>query len=325
MKKIVLFDPSYGTSNLGDLIINEAVMKHMDFLFSKHFLVRYSSHNPLLHVHQLLFNNHVTRNCNKKHLKFLGGSNIVKLHLNRPTPDWNINPLTKHLYRNSVCIGAGSEGKPGTSDFYTRSIHRSVMSKDFIHSTRDEVTKQFLEQLGFKATNTGCPTTWDLTKDHCRQIPTTKAKDVVFTLTDYLADHEQDESLINTLLNNYETVYFWPQGVRDLEYFKTLKDSKKINVLGANLNSYRAALQKGNIDYVGTRLHAGIYAMQYKIRSIILIVDNRARDMQESYNINTVEREKIDDLQDMLNSSFSTQVNIDEEKISKWKKQFINY
>lgn len=35
-------------------------------------------------------------------------------------------------------------------------------------------TKVFLEEMGFKAWNTGCPTLWGLTPEFCTEIPSKK-------------------------------------------------------------------------------------------------------------------------------------------------------
>ena len=80
---------------------------------------------------------------------------------------------------------------------------------------------------------------------------------------------------------------------------------------------------KKNTDYIGTRLHAGIYAMQNFCRSIILIVDNRARDIKSTYNIVAIERDDIkDNLVKMINGKIDTRINIDEKAIQEWKSQF---
>ncbi len=323
MKKIVLFDPSYGTSNLGDHIINEAVMEQMEFLFDKSYLVRYSTHTPQAHFWQLPFRNRdIIGNLKQADLKFLGGSNIIKLHLNRPVPDWNVNLMTMHLYKPSIVIGGGLEGTANSSSLYSRVILRSVLSKDYVHSARDEEAHIFLKKLGLKSINTGCPTTWNLTKEHCKMIPTDKSSRVVFTLTDYLKQND-DQTLIDTLVSAYDEVYFWPQGTGDYAYLKTLNNTESINVIGANLKAFKQCLSHPEgMDYIGTRLHAGIYAMQHKVRSIILIVDNRARDMQLAYNINAIERSSINELRPLLESSFTTDVRIDEAKIKEWKQQF---
>jgi hypothetical protein len=325
VKKIVLFDPSYGTSNQGDFIINEAVMAQMKYLFNSNYLVRYSTHSPLMHLHQLLKRNFISRNCEPSILKFLGGSNMLKHDLFRYTLDWNVNIFTKNLYKNSVTIGVGSEGDPMTMNRYTRFIYKSLLSKKYVHSTRDEKTKTFIESLGLKAVNTGCPTTWNLSAELCAKIPSKKANNVIFTLTDYSKDKTMDQVLIDTLIGNYQTVYFWIQGTEDLEYLNSLKNIENIRLVNPNLESYSEVLNRKDIDYVGTRLHAGIYAMQHMTRSIILIIDNRTRDMQESYGLKAIERTDINDLDKMIKSEFKTDLRINKDKIDLWKSQFVNY
>ena len=171
--------------------------------------------------------------------------------------------------------------------------------------------------------NTGCPTLWGFNEEFCKEIPTKKSKDVVFTLTFYEKNMERDQFLIDTLIKNYEKLYFWVQGSEDYEYFKKFKNVNNIEIINPTLQSYKEILQRGNIDYVGTRLHAGIYAMQQKVRSIILAIDNRARDMAETYNINALDQNDLEKLEQKINSEFTTNININHDKIEEWKKQFI--
>ena len=77
-----------------------------------------------------------------------------------------------------------------------------------------------------------------------------------------------------------------------------------------------------SVDYVGTRLHAGIYALRHKVRSIIIAIDNRARDMSKTYSLNTIDRNNIDELSKMINSDFKTNIKINTKEIEKWKSQF---
>ena len=81
-------------------------------------------------------------------------------------------------------------------------------------------------------------------------------------------------------------------------------------------------MKNNDIDYIGTRLHAGIYAMQNKRRSIILIVDNRARDMKKTYNLVAVERDDIQQLNKIINTTIKTNIKINENYIKEWKEQF---
>ncbi|MFT4232620.1 MAG: hypothetical protein QM606_07600, partial [Leucobacter sp.] len=94
MKRIVLFDPSYGTSNMGDFIINEAIMREMAYVLEDSLLIRYSTHNPLIGHLQQLRGNRVSRNCKNADLKLIGGTNILKDNLFKVDRGWNINLST---------------------------------------------------------------------------------------------------------------------------------------------------------------------------------------------------------------------------------------
>lgn len=322
MKNYVLFDIAEGTQNLGDYIIMESIMNEMNFLFEGNFLTHFSTHMPIARIYQNFRRNMASRACNAADKKFICGANTLKQSLFRISPDWNINYFNCKYYKDSITIGVGTDMNAKHMDFYTKRMYKKIFSKKYIHSVRDERTKKILENLGFQAINTGCPTLWSLTPEFCKQIPTDKADNVVFTLTFYDKDPKNDQKLIDILKENYNKVYFWVQGSEDYEYFKTFKNIEQIEIVSPALDSYRKILQQENIEYVGTRLHAGIFAMKNKKRSIILSVDNRAQDMSVTYQLNTILREQIDTLPAMLHSSFQTNVHIDQEKIQQWKDQF---
>ncbi|MEI3046520.1 MAG: polysaccharide pyruvyl transferase family protein [Romboutsia timonensis] len=69
-------------------------------------------------------------------------------------------------------------------------MYSKILSKNYIHSVRDERTKRFVEELGYKAINTGCPTMWKFNDEFCKEVPTKKSDKVIFTLTDYSHDRE---------------------------------------------------------------------------------------------------------------------------------------
>ncbi|MGP5433431.1 hypothetical protein, partial [Corynebacterium variabile] len=58
--------------------------------------------------------------------------------------------------------------------------------------------------------------------------------------------------------------------------------------------------------------------------ALILVVDNRARDMRDSYHLNTLERDAIHLLSGLINSSTPTELIIDRNRIDNWKRQFIS-
>lgn len=323
MKKIILFDTSQGTQNLGDYIIRDSINKEMNELLCKSFVTRYSTHTPISRWYQLIKPGYILDECKNANFKLLCGTNLFKKSLVRINSDWNIGLSSIPYYKGAIAMGCGMEHNSKVFDIYTKFIYKNILSKKYIHSTRDQKTKEFLDKLGVKSINTGCPTTWMLSKTHCEKMPTQKSDKVIFTLTDYKKDEFNDQILIDILNKNYKEVYFWIQGSKDLEYFNNMKNIENIKLINANLEDFREQLLKGNVDYVGTRLHAGIYAMKYFVRSIILIVDNRARDMKETYNLVAIERNKINDLEYVINSDFKTEININEKGINEWKSQFL--
>lgn len=321
MKSITIFNTSIGSLNQGDYIINNSAKREMAYLLHNNFVVEYPTHTPVTHLYQNIKISPVRKYSDRCELKFIFGTNLLAKNMLRLWPNWNLNIFNCKPYNNSILVGVGMNGSFDNPSFYTKAIYNKVLSKEYTHSTRDEKTKLLLEKMGYKAINTGCPTMWSLTPDLCKKIKKDKSNAVVFTLTDYCPDIDKDKQLINTLIKNYNNVYYWVQGSNDLEYLKSLSTSKKIKLI-YSLSQYEELLDLGNIDYVGTRLHAGICALQHKVRSIIITVDNRARDIKETYNLITIERDKIGELDSLINSSFVTNININTKNIELWKSQF---
>lgn len=326
MKNIVLFDTSCASMNHGDEIIMRSVQKNAKDLLDGNFVLRFPTHAPCFTFYQQSMRNPRYRFVRKADHKFICGTNIINNKMYIPWPFWNINFFNVGCYKGAVLMGVGVSGFQQGNDrvtWYSKKLFSGFLSKEYKHSVRDERTKRIVESICGEgsAINTGCPTLWGLTKEHCRQIPAEKANRVVFTLTDYAKDRESDENLIGTLNRCYDEVYFWPQGVGDMRYLATLKDSDSVKVISPGVSSFSELLEQGGIDYVGTRLHAGIFAMQHKVRSIIQVVDNRAADMAETYNIVAIPR-KSPELEQMIRSEFATDVNIDTDSIEEWKNQF---
>lgn len=322
MKKIILFNTSCGSQNMGDYIICESVERELNKILKNNFIVNYATHTPIIHFYQAFNKNPIMNFCNIADFKFLEGTNILQFNMIRPWANLNTNLFNLKPLKNTILVGAGINPNSKKMNLYTRILYKKILNKEYIHSTRDENTKRVLESLGLKAINTGCATMWMLTPEFCKEITTKKGENVIFTLTDYCKDKEKDQKLIDILNKNYKKVYFWIQGSEDLEYLNELKNIDKVNLVGPNLNEYRKILKNGNIDYIGTRLHAGIFAMQNKCRSIILVVDNRARDISANYNVNNIERSDIDKLDKIINNDIITDIKLDEEAIKRWKEQF---
>ena len=101
-----------------------------------------------------------------------------------------------------------------------------------------------------------------------------------------------------------------------------MRNIEGIKIVGSSLSEYGDVLDSGNIEYVGTRLHGGVFAMQHKVRSLIVNIDNRARNMSKVNNFNIIERDDIEELEDKINSRFETNVRMDYELLDNWLSQF---
>ena len=88
------------------------------------------------------------------------------------------------------------------------------------------------------------------------------------------------------------------------------------------MRSFDELLEKNEIDYIGTRLHAGIRAIQKKRRALILSIDNRATEMSNDICMNVVPREAADRIEFFITSEYKTAIKIPQQNIDAWKAQF---
>lgn len=323
MRKVLLFDTAAGSQNCGDYIIMDSINRELASLISNNITVRFSTHTPVMHAYQAVLPVYTTRYCMDADYKILCGTNILKSSLLKVGRDWNINLVDARLYRGVVCMGCGCGIESKKTNVYTRAIYRQILSKDFLHSVRDARTVDFLHELGVDAVNTGCPTLWDIDQriiNDAYRRP--RCNSVIFTLTDYAPDPENDRHMVKALRDRYTSLYFWPQGSRDLDYASSIGILDGVSVVPPNLDSYRRALAN-ECDYVGTRLHGGIFALKAGHRTLILSVDHRAEDMRAVSKLPVIQRGDIAALSASLYSWDRPEVFVDYSAINEWKSQFI--
>lgn len=317
-----MLDTSIGSDNKGDDIIMECTRKELSFILKDNFEYTLPTHVSPFHWYQVWRNSLRIRSYTNCSLKFVGGTNILAKNMLTHYPQWNINLFNCSPLSGSILIGVGA-GAGEQSNIYTRKLYRKILSHDFYHSVRDERTKQYVEKdLGLKAINTGCVTMWLFTPDFCKTIPTKKSNKVVFTITAGKKLIEQDKFLIDTLCSLYKDVYFWPQGMDDYNYLKQLCNNNEIHIIQASKQAYDEFLSNNDTDYVGTRLHGGIYAMRHKKRAIIIAIDERAREIHKVNNLNCIDIDRVTDLSQFIKSNISTCVSMDFNRINQWKAQF---
>lgn len=319
MKKIIRYNPSLCTANMGDFIIFDSIVNELDFLFNNAFNLDISTHLPITYSYTKLLMSI------KADYKFVCGTNLLMGKLNGIFRQWDINILNAKHLGPVILIGVGWWQYNNKLNNYTKKIYQDILSKDYLHSVRDNYTKEMLEKNGFKnIINTACPTMWKLTEKHCNDITNHKAKNVITTLTDYHRNINEDTALLKILERNYENIYIWIQGSNDYEYLIELQNNLNINlnIINPNLRSYDNILEMDDIEYVGSRLHAGIRALQHKRRTLILAVDNRALEKKKDFNLPVIKRENISELEEIINSNFHTNIKIPTNEINIWKEQF---
>lgn len=312
---ISIFDTSIAAYNTGNQIIMDAVNLEIRDIFKEKFLVQLPVEDIKTNVRR--YNSH-------SYISFLGGTNILNSNI-RNYRQWDLSFHNILILKNIVLVGCGwfqYENIKITN--YTKWAFNRILSHQYIHSVRDAYTKDKLSSIGISSINTGCPTLWRLTSPITQKIPQKKAKRVVMTLTDYNRDQERDRYLLNTCCKEYEQVYYFAQGTGDIQYLKELGCTHKVILLSPQLLYYNEILSQGNIDYIGTRLHAGIRALQNSVRSFIIGIDNRAIEMSNDFHLPVLKQHNLSELSTLINKDYSLNLTIPFENINQWKTQFIN-
>lgn len=335
---IVVFDTYYSSSNLGDRIIMESVYDVLNRLIQRSdiFVFKIATHSRISPEHRSIIS--------RAYLKILCGTNLFHFEYTpfaRNNP-WKISFKDISILKNTILFGVGSLGvnlkqiykksirqtvKHSIARVYSPWMWKKILHPDAHHSVRDSDAVRLFRYIGLSnVLNTGCPTLWKLVKEHCEKIPNYKAKDVVLTFTSYNKNYEKDAKILEIALRNYRRVYIWPQGMKDYDYIiellKMQTDSKMKNVtiLPSKLSSYDELLKHADsLDYVGTRLHGGIRALQHGRRAIIIAVDNRALVFKRDFNIPSISRDEISNLEYHISRSFKTRIYLNHEAIYQFK------
>lgn len=321
-KSILLLSPNIASDNKGDDIIMECVRKELGFVLNENFVYDMPTHLPAFSSFSVWRNSLAVQNYSNCDWKFAGGSNLLVKDLKTHYPQWNIHPFNSKPLQGTILVGVGA-GAGDYTNKYTTKLYRKVLNHKYYHSVRDERSKEYVESLGLKAINTGCVTMWKLTPTFCREIPTSKADNVVFTLTGRNEPDPLDQKLINILLENYAHVSFWIQGDKDAAYLHMFENIEDIEIIPPSKDAYDKVLSRENIEYIGTRLHGGIYALRHKKRAIIISIDERASSISKDTGLLTIEKTNIDGIRSLINSEFETKLNLPFDEIERWKRQFM--
>lgn len=322
MERITLLDTAIGSTNKGDEIIMRCIEEELEYLSKKYFVLKAPTHlNSFSGLECIGSLPDSAREIKESKYKFVCGTNLLSNNMLHRSNQWDINIFNCRPLEGCVLMGVGALS--GTSlNSYTRRLYKKVLSSEYIHSVRDEKAYKIVTDLGLKCLHTGCATLWKLTPEFCKEIPKTKSEKVVFTLTDYRKNADYDKCMIDIIKESYKEKFFWIQGTHDLEYLETLTSTEDIHIIEPQVGAYEKVLAQG-VDYIGTRLHAGIYAMRNGARSIIIVIDDRMNAMANNISNNCILQKNMDMLQSKIYSEIDTYINLDWKMIKEWKEQFV--
>ena len=315
---IVHFDPSISSKNLGDKIISESITRELISLFPSIHIIKTST--------QVRSSLSTVILAKKSKLNIIGGTNLI-------TPNrflysqLKLNPINLLMNNKFILFGVGMWQYSSSIDFYSSTYYQKILSNNCFHSVRDTYTKSFLSKININSLNTCCPTLWPLCKkDIAKSIPSKKSDKVIFTLTDYNQSPIEDIQLIEKIRSLYSEVYFWPQGLYDIEYLQSLyKNLDDIKILPSSLIKYKEFLSQVECDYIGTRLHAGIQAMQLGRRSIIISIDNRAAEIAKDTGLPITRRGDYNTLIQLIENQWDFRVNLPINEIELWRESLIRF
>lgn len=322
--KVCLFDPGIENNigepslNLGDLIIQQAVERELDKMFGLKNIMKFSTHAGLTKEEIKV----IRHECS---FIIVGGTNLLSSNMNEYR-QWKIGIKTALQLKKVFLLGVGWWQYQHSPNLYTRILLKTTLSGKGIHSVRDSYTREKLEQMGIiNVLNTGCPTMWPLALIDSESFPIAKSDNILLMLTDYNKNIELDKKLLELLVSKYENVYFWPQGRGDAEYIFELQSQLNLPVilLEESLVSLDNFINSGiSFDYIGTRLHGGIRCLCAKKRTLILEIDNRAKEIARDTQLPTIDRGNLDYISKWIDGSSFPKIRIDLAAIDKWKNQF---
>ena len=305
------------SANLGDLIIQEAVVREINTLFNSPEILKLPSHIFPKPDHIA-----AARHCQ---LALVGGSNLLESRMNEHKK-WKVSLRQQIFLAKPVLLGVGWRVYQDAPNIYTRCFLQLVLSKRWQHSVRDSFTLKQLQAAGIKnVINTGCPTMWPLLEFDLSQIPCQRANTALVMITDYAKDPLADRQLLDRLSREYQRVIAWPQGEQDQAYLRQLMAGLPNNfeLLEHSFEAFQSLLRSDRqFDYIGTRLHGGIKCLLSGRRSLVIEIDNRAKEIAKDTGLTTLERGDFAGLSRWIKGSPIPQITLPKDNILAWRAQF---
>lgn len=312
MKQATLLDTAVSSDNLGDEIIMDAVRDELFALMPDTYFHTVATHDGLGFTGR--------RILRRTALGIVGGTNFLSSNLLRRS-GWKISAADTLWLHDIVMMGVGWRDYQQKPTTYSAFVYKKALSHQHIHSCRDDYSAGMLRSLGFEVVNTSCPTMWKLSPAVCRSIPVDKAPAVVAALTYYRPEPEHDRALLQLLQSRYRKVFFWTQQAEDRSYFESLGPFQ-VEHIPANIKAFDRILETEDVDFVGSRLHGGIRALQKGRRTLILSIDNRATEIGRDTGLPVVDRKDVARVSAWIDARAPTAIRLPDAAIAAWKQQF---
>lgn len=275
---IIHADPSIASDNVGDKVISRYVKAELEDLFPGELIIDVPTQLWTL-------SRRLRRRLADSKAIFIGGSNLLSFRYPRIHQWANIHQFLPFANKVSF-FGVGWQSYedriwPGNRMMF------SAFQGGMAHSVRDSYTQKKLAMAGISSLNTGCPTVWKL---NSAPIVVQRFSSIVVTLTYYRRNLARDRVFLHAIrsiaTSRGAEVVFWPQSPADVDYFRDLDidNSLKIKTLSGTLEAFEEVIDAGAL-YVGTRLHAGIHALNLGADARIFAIDNRATTMGKDFNL----------------------------------------
>lgn len=310
------------TKNLGDRVIRDSVIKELTGILPDQPFFEISTH-------AYLSEDQIARAAEAS-VVVVGGSNLLSSHM-FPTPlqkpiagiyrQWKVRSRQERLRELKIVLMACGWWKyQNAPDFFTKKLLKHLLTGNgMLHSVRDSYTERMLRSSGIDTViNTGCSTMWNLHGISDADSPSLKQDTALCTLTDYSKDPAGDRAWLETVRSQYSRVVFWPQGAKDMAYFKKLS-LDGTDILDGDDQAFSNALKTWKVDYIGTRLHAGIRAIQSQRDALIIGIDNRAKEISRDTGLRTIDKEDLDSLTKWISGERQFRITMPVDEIKRWK------
>ncbi|WP_130176338.1 polysaccharide pyruvyl transferase family protein [Cryobacterium sp. SO1] len=304
---VVVVDPGMTSTNLGDQIISDAI--HREFITP----LSRSTHVEVIPMHGPLSD--ASRDALRSADEVVVcGTNLLSNHMRFRT-SWEWDRADIELAKGKLTVfGAGWwQYQVGAIDPVSARWMKS-MGGGRTWGVRDAYSAKRLAAAGVASAHISCPTLWRVGE---QPLPSTQ-KRIIATFTDYNQDPLADRRLIDLLESRHDVLY-WPQGPGDRRYIESISPGAP-TFIDPSLAAFDHELQQPDTAYVGLRLHGGIRALQFGVPSLILSIDNRAREISRSVGLRAPSRHAFRDIEHALDGQSPVAIELPADAIESWTK-----